>query len=103
MTAPLRMPVSVASRKGISAVAATAEERRVVLTSLGRDVAVVDSAARLDDDVRRLREAARVVVDAFSDDAAEKTTRLDLEAVCARLGLDEQAVRARAVQHDANG
>ena len=51
----LRMPVSVAARKGVSAVAATAADQRVVLTSLGRPVAVVDAADRLDEAVRTMR------------------------------------------------
>ena len=92
------MPVSLASRKGVSAVAATAADRRVVLTSLGRPVAVVDSAERLDDDVRRLREAARVVVDQFADLAAGRTRSWGLADVCERLGLEEEVVRARAAQ-----
>ncbi len=40
-TSALRMPISTAARKGVSAVAASAAEHRVVLTSLGRPVAVV--------------------------------------------------------------
>jgi len=90
------MPVSTASRKGVSAVAATAAHQRVVLTSLGRPVAVVDSAERLDEDVRRLREGARVILDAYATVTADRSKRLSLTDVCARLGLDEARVRARA-------
>jgi len=54
------MPISVAARKGVSAVAAEAAEHRVILTSLGRPVAVVDAAERLDEDIRTMRKAARV-------------------------------------------
>lgn len=90
------MPISTASRKGVSAVAATAADQRVVLTSLGRPVAVVDSAERLDEDVRRLREGARVILDAYATVAAERTKSLTLADVCAQLGVDEDAVHARA-------
>ncbi len=92
------MPVSTASRKGVSAVAASAAEQRVVLTSLGRPVAVVDSAERLDEDVRRLREGARVIIDAYATIAADRSAHLSLADVCARLGLDEAAVRSRSAE-----
>lgn len=95
-TPPLRMPISTAARKGVSAVAATAADQRVVLTSLGRPVAVVDSAERLDEDVRRLREGARAVVDAYATAAADREPRRTLAELCARLGLDEATVRERA-------
>ena len=79
------MPVSVAARKGVSAVAATAAEQRVVLTSLGRPVAVVDAADRLD-----------AVVESLADRARSRSTSHSLADVCARLGIDEAAVRTRA-------
>lgn len=97
MTTPaLRMPISTAARKGVSGVAATAAEQRVVLTSLGHPVAVVDSAERLDEDLRRLREGARAVVEAYASAAADREPRRTLAGLCARLGLDEAAVRERA-------
>lgn len=92
----LRMPVSTAARKGVSAVAATAADQRVVLTSLGRPVAVVDSADRLDEAMRTMREASRTVVESFADRARSASTALSLAEVCARLGVDEAAVRTRA-------
>lgn len=94
----VRMPISVAARKGVSAVAAEAAEHRVILTSLGRPVAVVDAAERLDEDIRTMRKAARVVVVAAADKVAGRSTRLDLEAVCRSLGLDAEVVRERADQ-----
>lgn len=98
MTDTLRMPVSVAARKGVSALAAEAAAHRVVLTSHGRPVAVVDSAERLDEDIRTLREAARLVTEAFADQAMEAhPAKLSLDEVCARLGLDVETVRARSV------
>ena len=99
MSAPaIRMPVSTASRKGVSGLAAAAIDRRVVLTSLGRPVAVVDSAERLDEDVRRLREGARDILDAYATVAADRARRVSLTDLCARLAVSEDAVRARAAQ-----
>jgi PHD/YefM family antitoxin component YafN of YafNO toxin-antitoxin module len=99
MTTPsLRMSISTAARKGISAVAAAAADQRVVLTSLGRPVAVVDSAERLDEEVRRLREGARAVVDAYADLAGDREPRRSLAELCVRLGLDESTVRERAAR-----
>jgi PHD/YefM family antitoxin component YafN of YafNO toxin-antitoxin module len=95
MTA-LRMPVATASRKGVSKLAAEAEVHRVVLTSHGRPIAVVDSAERLDEDLRRIREATRSVVEAAADMALGRTSQFSLEEVCAKLNIDPAQVRERA-------
>jgi hypothetical protein len=62
MTA-LRMFETTASRKGVSKVAAEARHHRVVLTSHGGPVANVDSAERVDEDLCRVRETIRSVVE----------------------------------------
>lgn len=95
---PLRMPISVASHKGVSAVASAAENRRVILTSHGRPVAVVDAPGRIDEDLRTVRDAARAVVEAAAETAATRVKALNLEDVCGRLGLDVEHVRARAAE-----
>jgi PHD/YefM family antitoxin component YafN of YafNO toxin-antitoxin module len=93
----IRIPISAGSRKGLSSVVASAEQERVVLTSHGRAVAVVDSAERLDEDLRRLRLAADAVVEFATAAAAQRSPkRLDLEDVCARLGIDPDEVRNRS-------
>jgi hypothetical protein len=92
------MPVSVASRKGVSALTHEVAGYRVVLTSLGRAVAVVDTAERIDEDLRKVREAARLVVESLAENAKDRSTMLDLDEVCARLGIDVAEVRARAQQ-----
>lgn len=94
----LRMPVSSASRKGVSGVVHAADDARVVLTSHGRPVAVVDSAERLDDEVRRLREASLAVVDAAADLVSNRTKRFNLDEVCARVGVDAEKVRRLAAE-----
>ena len=98
MTKSVRMSVSVASRKGISALTREAASYRVVLTSFGRAVAVVDSAERIDEDLRKIREAARLVVESMAENAKGRSTRLDLEEVCNRLGISVADVHARAQQ-----
>lgn len=90
------MPVATASRKGISKLAAEAEAHRVILTSHGRPVAIVDSAARLDEEVRQLREASRSVVEVAGELALQRSGRLSLEEVCAKLNIDLERVRSRA-------
>lgn len=96
MEPAIRIPISSASRKGISAIAAEAERHRVLLTSHGRPVAVVDSAERLDEDLRIMREAARAVVEVGADRALKRTKGFSLTEVCDRLGLDVNAVHKRA-------
>ena len=98
MTESVRMPVSVASRKGVSALTHEVAGYRVVLTSLGRAVAVVDSAERIDEDLRKVREAARLVVESMAETAKGRLAILDIEAVCTRLGVTIADVRARAQQ-----
>ncbi len=92
------MPVSSASRKGISGVVSAADDARVVLTSHGRPVAVVDSAERLDEDVRRLREASLAVVDAAAKLVSNRAKMFELDEVCARVGLDPERVRQLAAE-----
>ena len=96
MTTTQRMPVSVAARKGVSALANEASDHRVILTSLGRAVAVVDSPERVDEDLRLLRTAARSVVESMADLVANRSERTSLEEVCAKLGVSIEAVRAKA-------
>lgn len=98
MSETVRMPVSVASRKGVSALTHEVAGYRVVLTSLGRAVAVVDSAERIDEDLRKVREAARLVVESLAETAKGRSTMLDLDEVCVRLGVNVADVRARAQQ-----
>lgn len=96
-----RIPITVASRKGISAIASDANNGRIVLTNHGRAVAVVDSAERIDEDLRRMREASSAVLDAAADLVSRRSQKFDLEEVCARLGLDFETIRQRARQrHD---
>ncbi|MDR1807573.1 MAG: hypothetical protein LBR33_06635 [Propionibacteriaceae bacterium] len=95
MAEPLRVPISVAARRGISAVADLAEEQRVVLTRLGRPVVVVDAAERIDADARLIREAAWSLVEAAGQAAADRLRFLDLDEACGRLGLDADEVRRR--------
>jgi hypothetical protein len=91
------MPMAAASQRGVSGVAAAAAECRVVLTSHGRPVAVVEAAERLDDDVRRLREAALAAVSLVADRVASTApATTSLEEICERLGVDVQVVRQRA-------
>lgn len=94
----MRMPVSSASRKGISGVVSAADDARVVLTSHGRPVAVVDSAERLDEDVRRLREASLAVVDAAAELVSKRAKMFELDEVCARVGVDPEKVRQLAAE-----
>ena len=94
VTETVRMPITVAARRGVSAIASDAAQRRVVLTNHGRVVAVVDSAERIDESLRQVREAARAVTEAYADAALTRHPAvLDLDAVCARLGLDADHIR----------
>ena len=98
----IRMPITTAARKGISAVTATAIDSRVMLTRHGRVVAVVDSAERLDRDLRQVREASAAVLDFYAARVSERSEKFDLDQVCARLGVDADQIRERAGQRVAH-
>ena len=102
MSPTLRIPISVAARKGVSAVAASAGDQRVLLTNHGRTVAVVDSAERIDADLRVVREAALAVLDAAANLVSDRSRKFSLDEVCARLGVDPDVVRRRSGER-ANG
>lgn len=92
----LRVPISVASKRGVSWLSETAAERRVVLTRFGAAQAVVDSAERIDDGAVRIREAARLVVERYAQAGLDRSQTATLADACAKLGVDPARVRARA-------
>jgi hypothetical protein len=96
MTSTVNLPVSLAARKGVSALAELSGDNRVALTSHGRVVAVVDSPDRVDAEVREVREAAWAVMEAAADLVARRDRRHSLDEVCAKVGVDVSRVRARA-------
>ncbi|WP_041181264.1 hypothetical protein [Mycobacterium canetti] len=98
MTSTTNLPVSLAARKGVSALAELSRDTRVALTSHGRVVAVVDSPDRVDAEVRAVREAAWAVVEAAADLAARRDRRYSLDEVCAKVGVDVGRVRERAAR-----
>ncbi len=94
---PLRVPISAAAELGVSWLNDQEADRRVVLTRYGRPGAVIDSAERLDETARLIREARREVVDLMCDMAADRAERAHtLESACDRLGIDVARVRERA-------
>lgn len=93
-----RLPISVASQRGVSRLAADAGESRLALTSHGRVVAIVDDPGRLDEDLRRVREAAVAVLDVAAARLSERSTHVGIEEACARLGVPYERVVERAAQ-----
>lgn len=90
--------MSVAASMGVSKMAAQSVDSRIALTSHGRTVAVVDSAQRIDETVRKTREAAAAVIDAAGDLVAGRGQWLSLDEVCERLGVRKETVLARATE-----
>jgi hypothetical protein len=93
---PLRVPISEATKRGVSWLNDTAAERRVLLTRFGKVSAAVDSAESLDATASKVDAARREVVEHFADVAAGRTPRYSLEDVCSKLGLDPARVHVRA-------
>ncbi len=98
-TTPLRVPIAAAAERGVSWVNDQAADRRVVLTKYGRPGAVVDSAERLDETARLVREARREVVEQMCEVVAGRAGQTHtLDVVCERLGIDLDRVHERARQ-----
>lgn len=95
---PLRVPISEATKRGVSWLNETAAERRVLLTRFGRVNSVVDSAERLDASAAKIDAARREVVEHYADEALSRSHRSSLEDVCSKLGIDVDRVRKRAAE-----
>lgn len=93
---PLRVPISEATKRGVSWLNDTAAERRVLLTRFGKIAAVVDSAERLDATAAKVDAARREVVEHVADVAAARARRYTLEDLCSKLSIDAERVRQRA-------
>ncbi|MCV7043217.1 hypothetical protein H7J08_00805 [Mycobacterium frederiksbergense] len=98
MAETMNVPVSLAASKGVSALAEMSESKRVALTSHGRVVAVVDSPARVDAEVREVRDAAWAVVEAAADLVTQRSRRYSLDELCAKAGVDVERVRERSAR-----
>lgn len=94
MTETLRMPITTASRKGVSALTHAAEQQRVALTNHGRVVAFVDSPARAEADMRKLRGAAWEILRKAANLYSDRSEQHDLAQVSERLGFDFDELRA---------
>jgi len=93
-----RLPIAAASRLGVSKLAAQSMDAPLALTRHGNVVAVVGSAARIDEDARLMRESATAVIDAAADLVSSRGQKLSLNDVCARLNIDVDRVRTRAAE-----
>ena len=93
-----RVPMTTASRLGLSKIASQSAETQVALTRHGQVVAVVNSAEQVDRNARLMRESAAAVIDAAADLVSSRGNRLSLEETCARLGISVDRVRTRAAE-----
>ncbi len=94
---PLRVPINVASRKGVSWLVDSSARQPIVLTKLGNPVAMVTSCDDLEDASRAMSDAALSVLSAAATVAADRARfGFSLDDACARLGLDADEVRRAA-------
>lgn len=93
----LRVPINVASRKGVSWLAETSAGQPVMLTKFGNPVAVVSGQDTIDKAAEVLARATQAVIEAAATAAAQQADfKFSLEDVCDRLGLDADEIRANA-------
>lgn len=85
MTTSLRMPATVATKKGAGFLAEKAAERTVVLTNHGKPTAVVMSPEHFDELERSLRHAADRLVQGVTDLVAERSEFSRVDEVRERL------------------
>lgn len=84
-TQPLTMSSTVAARRGVGFLTSEAQERPVKLTSHGKPVAVVVSAAEYDAQRRLLRDAELKVLSIAADLVADRSTMLAVDEARERL------------------
>ncbi|WP_431074905.1 type II toxin-antitoxin system prevent-host-death family antitoxin [Microbacterium phyllosphaerae] len=82
---PLTMSSTVAARRGVGFLTSEAQERPVKLTSHGKPVAVVVSAAEYDEQRRLLRDAELKVQSIAADLVADRSTMLTIDDARERL------------------
>jgi prevent-host-death family protein len=79
------MSSTVAARRGVGFLTSEAQERPVKLTSHGKPVAVVLSAAEYDEQRRLLREAEQKVLSLAANLIADRSTMLSVAEAKYRL------------------
>lgn len=84
-TQPLTMSSTVAARRGVGFLTSEAQDRPVKLTSHGKPVAVVVSAAEYDEQRRLLRDAELKVLSIAADLVADRSTMLGVDEARERL------------------
>ncbi|QIV87702.1 type II toxin-antitoxin system prevent-host-death family antitoxin [Glutamicibacter mishrai] len=84
-TQPLRISSTVAARKGIGFITTQAQERPVTLTTHGKPIAVVMSAAERDDQLRLLRDVELKVLSMAANLVADRSAMLTTDQVRERL------------------
>lgn len=84
-TQPLRISSTVAARKGIGFITTQAQERPVTLTSHGKPVAVVMSAAERDEQRRLLRDVELKVLGMAANLVADRSAMLTTDQARERL------------------
>ncbi|MFJ4998827.1 type II toxin-antitoxin system prevent-host-death family antitoxin [Microbacterium sp. NPDC088619] len=84
-TQPLTMSSTVAARRGVGFLTSEAQDRPVKLTSHGKPVAVVVSAAEYDEQRRLLRDAELKVLSIAADLVADRSTMLAVDEARERL------------------
>ncbi|RZS55077.1 prevent-host-death family protein [Microcella putealis] len=82
---PLTISSTVAARRGVGFITTQAQERPVTLTSHGKPVAVVMSAAERDEQRRLLRELEITVLSAAANLVADRSTMLSAQEARERL------------------
>lgn len=75
-TQPLRMPTTVAQRKGIGKLAAEARERTLILTVHGKPSVVVMSPSQYDAQRRKLIELEQKIIGTAAALVADRSTML---------------------------
>lgn len=85
MTAPLRMPATMATKKGAGYLAEKAADRTVVLTNHGKPTAIVMSPEHFDELERSLRAAAEELVRGISTLVAARSEFHSLDEARAQL------------------
>ncbi|MFJ2621064.1 type II toxin-antitoxin system prevent-host-death family antitoxin [Glutamicibacter sp. NPDC087344] len=89
-TQPLRISSTAAARRGVGFIMTQAQERPVILTSHGKPVAVVMSAAERDEQRQLLRDVELKVLDMAANLVADRSAMLTADQARERLLAGER-------------
>jgi len=95
MAEPLKLSMSEAANRGVSALARLAERQQVIMTSHGRDVAIVESPTAYEERLTAIRDAALTIIEEAGHNVNVRYSRYTLSEAYKVLGVSAKEIGGR--------